>query len=55
MCNVNVKLEKLVYFDVFIDIFNRRVFNDVLDKVIYFVYWYEFGLLVGIVDIDYFK
>lgn len=53
--NANVKLEKLAYFDALTDIPNRRAFNDALDKAIHFDHRHEFGLLVGIADIDHFK
>lgn len=53
--NVNVKLEKLAYFDPLTDIPNRRAFEEALDKSVHFAHRHGHSLLIGIADVDHFK
>ncbi|MBZ2164082.1 MAG: diguanylate cyclase [Alteromonas stellipolaris] len=53
--NVNVKLEKLAYFDPLTDIPNRRAFEEALDKSTHFAHRHGYSLLIGIADVDHFK
>ena len=53
--NVNVKLEKLAYFDPLTDIPNRRAFEEALDKSTHYAHRHGHSLLIGIADVDHFK
>lgn len=53
--NVNVKLEKLAYFDPLTDIPNRRAFEEALDKSTHFAHRHGHSLLIGVADVDHFK
>lgn len=45
----------MVYYDVFMNILNRWVFLDVFVKFLNFVKCNGYVMLIGIVDVDYFK
>ncbi|MDO6567280.1 diguanylate cyclase [Alteromonas sp. 1_MG-2023] len=53
--NVNLKLEKLAYFDSLTDIPNRRAFEEDLEKSTHFATRHKHSLLVGLADVDHFK